>query len=186
MMKELLNERLQLWTSKQGDADRVVSFGVGETDFIESEVEFQFGSYKFRIEATVAKKFSFAKENLSIAGGKLPEDVILGAGNNESMLKKVISIKGEKPLIQPIWDAMSGWRVFHVNNTCDRAPIKRGGNPYDDEYLRSDGENLAAFLFMLSKHTPDIFGQICDTVRLAIPFFEDFVLKPEELKNGES
>ena len=186
MMKELLNGRLQLWTSKQGDADRVVSFGVGETDFIESEIEFPFGLYKFRIEVTAAKKFSFAEESLSGAGGELRRNVILGTGHDESILKKIMSNKNDKPLIQPIWDAMSGWRVFHFHNTSDRAPIKRGGNPYDDEYLRPDGENLAAFLYMLSKHAPDIYGQICDTVRLAIPFFEDFVLKPEELKNGES
>jgi len=186
MMKELLNGRLQFWTAKQGDADRVVGFGLGETDSVESEVGFQFGSYKFRIEATAAKKFSFAEENLSSADTKLSKGVLLGTGHDESMLKKGMSKKTEEPLIQPIWDAMSSWRVYHFHNTSDRAPIKRGGNPYDDEYLRSDGENLAAFLYMLSKHEPGIYSQVCDTIKLAIPFFESFVLKPEELKNGES
>jgi predicted ATPase len=38
---------------------------------------------------------------------------------------------------------------------------------------------------MLSEKEPDIYSQICETVRLAIPFFDDFVLKPEDLKNGE-
>jgi predicted ATPase len=184
MMKELLNGRLQFWTSKQGDADRVVSFGVGETDFIESEVEFQFGSYKFRIEATASKKFSFAEENLSSSDVALSKNVLLGTGHDESMMLK--SMSKEKLLIEPVWDAMSNWRIFHFHNTSDRAPIKRGGNPYDNEYLRSDGENLAAFLYMLSRHEPGLYSQICDTVRLAIPFFDDFVLKPEELKNGES
>ena len=52
MMKELVNGRLQLWTAKQGNADRVVSYGADETDFIESEVKFTSASYKFRLEAT--------------------------------------------------------------------------------------------------------------------------------------
>ena len=186
MMKELLNGRLQLWTSRQGNADRVVNLGVEETDFIESEVKFSFGSYKFRLETTASKKFSFAEEYLSSASGQLRHDVLFGTGHYEAMLKKGMSKKKEKAIIQPIWDAISGWMVFHFHNTSDRAPIKRDGNPYDNEYLRPNGENLAAFLYMLSRHEPDVYDQICDSVRLAIPFFEDFVLKPEELKNCES
>ena len=186
MMKELLNGRLQLWTSKQGNADRVVSFGIEETDSIESEVEFPFGSYKFRIEATVAKKFSFTEENFSSFCEQLNPYFFLGAGYGESTLKKGKSKKIEKTIFQAVWDTMSGWMIYHFHNTNDRAPIKRGGNPYDNEYLRPDGENLAAFLYMLSRHESDVYEQIRDTVRLAIPFFEDFVLRPEELKNGES
>jgi predicted ATPase len=186
MVKELLNGRLQLWTSKQGNADRVVSLGVEETDSIESAVMFSFGSYKFRLEVTAGHGFSFTEEHVSSAKGQMDNHLLLGIGHDESILKKSISEKKEKQIIQPFWDAISGWMIFHFHNTSDRALIKRDGNPYDNDYLRSDGENLAAFLYMLCRKEPDLYSQICETIRLAIPFFDDFVLKPQELRNGES
>jgi predicted ATPase len=186
MMKELLNGRLQLWTTKQGNADRVVSFGIEETDSIESMVEFPFGSYEFRLDTTAGKGFSFSSEKVSYLVGHLGHQFVLGTGHDESMLKKNMTEKNYKPIVQPVWNAISDWMIFHFHNTSDRAPIKRDGNPYDNEYLRPDGENLAAFLYMLYRKEPDVYSRICDTVRLAIPFFDDFVLKPEEFKNGES
>jgi AAA15 family ATPase/GTPase len=96
MMNELLNGRLRLWTAKQGGADRVVSFGAGETDSIESTVEFSNGSYYFRLETTAGNKFSFAEENVSCAGGKIGDKLLFGVGHEESMLKKRLSQKKDK------------------------------------------------------------------------------------------
>jgi len=55
----------------------------------------------------------------------------------------------------------------------------------DDEYLRSDTSDLAAFLYRLMNKFPDVYQQIRKTVSLAIPFFDDFVMRPDELPTGE-
>jgi predicted ATPase len=56
---------------------------------------------------------------------------------------------------------------------------------HDNEYLRPDASNLAAFLFRLSEESPDVYEQIRKTIRLAIPFFDNFDLKPRKLKTEE-
>jgi predicted ATPase len=44
---------------------------------------------------------------------------------------------------------------------------------------------LAAFLYRLKDASSDIYQQIRKTIRLAIPFFDDFVLKPLKLRTEE-
>jgi len=40
MLSEMVELRLQSWTTNQGSADRIVSFGVKETDKIQSFIKF--------------------------------------------------------------------------------------------------------------------------------------------------
>jgi predicted ATPase len=189
MMGELLNGRLHYWATKQGSADRIASFGVMETNSIESTIDFPFGSYKFRLEATMEGDFFFVEEKATSTKSSLGHVFLFGAASSprdrESMLKKSMNRKKDKPIVQPICDAISGWRVYHFHDTGDMALVKRIGVLQDNEYLRPDASNLAAFLYRLSRVNPDIYRHICDVVRLAIPFFDDFVLKPDELDNGD-
>ncbi len=48
----------------------------------------------------------------------------------------------------------------------------------DNEYLRTDGSNLAAFLFLLRHKHPDSYELIRRTIQRVAPYFEDFRLKP--------
>jgi predicted ATPase len=190
MMRELLSGRLRYWTEKQAGADRIVSFGVKETDAVESEIEFSFGAYKFRLEVTKKEDFLFAEERVSTnhdaAGNKVLFDYSPGPANRESSIKKIMTGEKGKPIAEPVYEAIAGWRVFHFHDTSDNALVKRSCALHDNEYLRPDASNLAAFLYMLSIKEPGIYRRICDIVRLAIPFFDDFVLKPDELANGDS
>ena len=62
--------------------------------------------------------------------------------------------------------------------------MRRTGSVRDNEQLRPDGENLAAFLFHLREEEKGTYDLIVDTVRLAAPFFGDFKLRPKK-SNGD-
>ena len=64
MISELVEGRLQKWTAQQGSADRIVSFGIKETNKIESSLGFASNSYKFKLEPTLDGGFTFASEQL--------------------------------------------------------------------------------------------------------------------------
>ncbi|WP_298715884.1 AAA family ATPase [uncultured Oceanisphaera sp.] len=115
MLSELVKGRLQLWTSKQGGAERVLSYGIKETSALTT----------------------------------------------------------------------SGWKVYHFHDPSDTAGVKRRCALHDNEYLRKDAANLAAFLYRLRQEAPTVYNRIRKTVRLAVPFFDDFVLKPETLATEE-
>ncbi|MFK5950585.1 MAG: AAA family ATPase [Methylococcales bacterium] len=186
MLHELVEGRLKLWTSKQGGADRVLSYGVKETPELLSVIRFGDNGYAAELVPTLDSAFTFNMEKLFFDGpyfGKTEPD--LGRGHNESNLK--IEIKGgtSAKVAQFCYSAIASWKVFHFHDTSDTAPMKRVGSLYDNVYLRADASNLAAYLHMLSKDHSDVYSQIRKTVRLAVPFFDDFVLKPTKLDSGE-
>ena len=55
----------------------------------------------------------------------------------------------------------------------------------DNDYLRSDGSNLAAFLYYLREKHESSYGLIQRTVQRVTPFFEDFRLKPRKLRSDD-
>jgi predicted ATPase len=185
MMKELANGRLKVWTSKHGSADRIVSFGVNTTRTVASDVEFAFGSYHCTLDVTADGFFSFKEEKITSEKGAFEKELLLGDGRKESALKKSLDKKKEMKITRPIYDAIDSWRFFHFHDTSDTALMKRIAPLHDNDYLRPDGSNLAAFLYRLTEEEPDVYRRIRDTVNLALPFFDDFILKPKKLKNEE-
>jgi predicted ATPase len=64
------------------------------------------------------------------------------------------------------------------------APMRRPGSARDNEYLRPEADNLAAFLLRLRDEHRSVYDEIRDTIRLAAPFFDDFTLRPKP-SNGD-
>ena len=51
----------------------------------------------------------------------------------------------------------------------------------DNDFLRHDGSNLAAFLYYLREKHGRSYDMIRRTVQLVAPFFDDFILEPRRL-----
>ncbi|MEO5326719.1 MAG: AAA family ATPase [Magnetococcus sp. THC-1_WYH] len=186
MLGAMVEGNLQHWTSKQGSADRIVSFGVKETSVIESFIEFGLNGYQFKIEPTLEGGFSFAEEKLFFDGPLYGKTwTRLGSGHKEAKIKEKFEEGGKESVADYCYSSILSWKVFHFHDTSDTAGVKRLCSLHDNEYLREDASNLAAFLYRLADESPDVFNQICKTIRLAIPFFDDFVLKPKKLKTEE-
>lgn len=187
MLGELVEGRLQNWVRNQGSSDRIVSFGVKETNRLESFIEFGNNGYKFVLEPTIDGGFSFASESLFFAGVLYHRSkwISLGSGHTEAKLKEKYAENGGGSEADYCYNSISSWKVFHFHDTSDTAGVKRIGALHDNEYLRSDASNLAAFLYRLVNDHLDVYQQIRKTIRLAIPFFDDFVLRPQELPTGE-
>ena len=189
MISELVEGRLQKWTAQQGSADRIVSFGIKETNKIESSLGFASNSYKFKLEPTLDGGFTFASEQLVYYSPYNQEYTYdLGSGHKEAKIKsrkKSDSLNDKPGVPSYCYDAIASWKVYHFHDTSDTAGVKRLWAVHDNEYLRPDASNLAAFLYRLSKETPDVYEQIRKTIQLAIPFFDDFALKPTMLETEE-
>lgn len=186
MLSEMVESRLQSWTRNQGSADRIVSFGIKETDKVESYIEFGLNGYKFALEPTLDGGFSFYEEKLFFNGPYFGEKWIsLGSGHSEAKLKETFKTTKPGGVADYCYNSIANWKVFHFHDTSDTAGVKRLGSLHDNEYLRSDASNLAAFLYRLTDEHEDVYQQIRKTICLAIPFFDDFVLKPLKLPSEE-
>jgi predicted ATPase len=186
MLSEMVEQRLQVWTTKQGKADRILSYGVKETSELESFISFGLNGYRFKLEPTVDASFTFSDELLFFNGPfDAKEWIDLGSGHSESMLKDKYEKAVKDSVEDYVYTSIFNWKVFHFHDTSDTAGVKRLSSVHDNEYLRPDASNLAAYLYYLKNSHQNTYSRIRKTIGLAIPFFDDFVLKPQSLESGE-
>jgi len=186
MLSELVEGRLQVWVAKQGGADRVLSYGVKETSALTTSVRFGGNGYDIALEPTVSDGLTFTSEMLYFNGpyyGVTRPN--LGAGHAESSLRKEKKGGTSRKVAEYCYNAISNWKVYHFHDTSDTAGVKRQCGVHDSAFLRMDASNLAAFLLQLQSEAPTVYSQIRKTIRLAIPFFDDFVLNPMTLASEE-
>ena len=186
MLSELVDGRLQKWSTKQGSADRIFSFGIKETDILKSYVQFGRNGYKFNLEASVDGSFLFESEKLYFNGPYYGEKWInLGSGHTEAKLKSKHEKANGNDVANYCYNSIANWNVYHFHDTGETAGVKRKGSVHDNKFLRSDASNLAAFLYKLKEESEDVYKQIKKTISLAVPLFDDFVLEPISLDSEE-
>ncbi len=69
--------------------------------------------------------------------------------------------------------------VFHFHDTSASSPMRSSCDIGDNHYLKSDGSNLAAYLYRLSLNEPKAFRLIEGTVKSIAPYFQAFKLRPD-------
>ncbi|MCP4129573.1 MAG: AAA family ATPase [bacterium] len=100
----------------------------------------------------------------------------LGSGHKESLLPE--SSASEKGITSHVLEAIKGWRVYHFHDTSDSAKMKQINDIHDNIFLKPHASNLAAFLYLLKETEKEYYNNIVDTIKMVIPFFDDFILRP--------
>lgn len=177
LLREMVEGRLQRWVNDRGGSDRVLCYGRRETSQFRSRIEFGENGYTFTLRPDDEDRFYFDDERLLYSEGFDDEGISIGSGHFESKLKSEI-VPGEWRRADFCYASISSWKVFHFHDTGDKAQVKRFAELHDNEYLRRDAANLAPYLFMLRQEHPSAYNMIRKIVGLALPFFDDFVLRP--------
>ena len=114
-----------------------------------------------------------------------PRTWIFGPEPPPGFLKNLEVRPGVAPLLEFLASRVERWRRYHFHDTGASSPMKRTADLHDNRQLRSDGSNLAAFLFLLRTKHERAYTRIRRTVRLAAPFLDDFALEPLELNEDK-
>ncbi|WP_316669623.1 AAA family ATPase [uncultured Propionibacterium sp.] len=109
-----------------------------------------------------------------------PYDEDLGASTRSRILQisrnsTNLRLRNFAAYVRPI---LEGCRVFHFDDVSDNAPVKGPSTVGDDLALRSDAENIAAYLLRVQEEHPERYRRIVAAIRRVAPFFDDFVLVP--------
>jgi predicted ATPase len=186
LLSQMMQGHLQRFVGQAGGADALLYFGRKQTEAIDIELCFFTNSsehfrnrYQCQLLPTAEDSLIFGQEIASfqdIERYEQPFNTHLGAGHLETELTKI-----EEPIPQTVYRAMRSWRVFHFHDTSESAKIKGTNDIHDNRELRDDAANLAAFLYYLRKRHTARYDKIVQTVRLAAPFFDEFVLEPSQL-----
>lgn len=122
-------------------------------------------------------------------GAKATDELVIGVSFADSLNQyKITLIPDESDRLVPLQEVTSIWdkqkhgrpysSLYHFHDTGPHSPFKKTCALHDNRFLRPDGSNLSAFLYLLHEKHPESYDLIRRTIRLAMPFFDDFVLTP--------
>jgi predicted ATPase len=81
---------------------------------------------------------------------------------------------------EPVYNAILSWCVYHFHDTTSTSGMRHYEIVQDNDYLRNRAENIAPFLLKLKEEFSSEYHEIVDVIRLALPFFDDFILSPRK------
>lgn len=185
-LNQMVNKNLQLFVGKSGGVNTILHFGQKFTEQI--ELYFQFGNdsylnaYECTLIPAIDESLIFAQESVYFQNKIRFEEPIgnfLGKGHFESKLSEY------KRIAKYVHLTIETWKVYHFHDTSDTAKVKQSCDIDDNLFLRVDGANLAAYLYLLQEKERLYYDNIIDTIRLIAPFFDNFNLHPNSLNESK-
>jgi predicted ATPase len=70
-------------------------------------------------------------------------------------------------------------QIYHFHDSSSSSPMRFPEIVEDCVRLRENASNIGPVLLYIRNNAPDFYKEIVDTVRLVMPFFDDFILEPK-------
>lgn len=171
--------RLGKYVAMAGGADRVLHFGAKATDELVIDVSFADSRNQYRITLipNESDRLVPLHEVASFWDKQKydrPYDSVLSSSGTEAGISRDV----RTGITSWIQSRLDRWRLYHFHDTGPHSPFKKTCALHDNRFLRPDGSNLPAFLYLLQHKHPESYDLIRRTIRLAMPFFNDFILRP--------
>jgi len=170
------------YVANNGFASSMLYHGHRVTNTIESDIQFHSNTgtsdYKFRISHTVSDSFLFMDETITYhkKGEKKPYSTYLDDGGYKET--KLGELYHKNPTAKYIKNLLSGIRVFHFHDTSKDAYIHQASLLESNSKIKSDGGNIAPFLYRLKNENSKYYERIVSYIKFVAPFFDDFILEP--------
>jgi predicted ATPase len=175
---------LQDYVRRAGGAEHLLHFGSRVTREIDIDLSFQKGTNRYRISLKPSDDDSLypadesvyfwdaAKYATPYRDWLAPRGSGREAGISDPNLTRV-----------PGWvrERLARWRLYHVHDTSAESAMRKTAQLNDNAFLRPDGSNLPAFLYLLQRKYSESYRLIRATVQRVAPFFDDFILAPDAL-----
>lgn len=182
LLNNIIESNLQRYVMQEGGSESLLYYGQKFTEKIQIYLKFNlndifYNAYHCILVPTIDDRLIFEEENCLFHhyAYDRPYTDVLGSGHMESNL---MESSKHKKVASYVYDSLKSWKVYHFHDTSDTARIKRIGSINDNQFLRPDASNLAAYLYLLKNTREEYYSAIRDTIRLVNPFFDDFILRP--------
>jgi predicted ATPase len=179
MISYIMTESLQQYIADNGFANTLLYFGSKTTSQIEAIIkltsETSENKYYFRLSHIVGDSLVFAKETINYQKNKEHQEINLSGNSKETELKN-----SQATIAKSLRKILNCIRIFHFHDTSKNSFIKQARILEDNTYLKSDGGNLASFLYRLKDEYPKHYNKIKLIIRQIAPFFDDFILIPNK------
>lgn len=151
----LRTRSLQRFVAEAGGASNLLHYGPRKTREIAFEVDIQYpkvkgtSRYRARLGYAAGDQLVFREEAAGFVpdGDKPLQEMSLGTGHQESKLKDLAESGDD--LAAHLDLSMKGLNFFHFHDTSATSLLRNNARVADGDYVRSDGSNLAAYLYAL-------------------------------------
>ena len=194
MLEHLAVKRLQLFVKEQGGPDLLLFGGRKRTTDISADLVFGKGKcrYRFSLEPTSGDMTAFANEWVlpevpesieRVAPGAFPT-VNGGTSWTGGYEEARVADCRAGDFASYVLPEMQRWRVFHFQDASRLANVRQPSAVRDNLRLKEDAGNLAPFLRRLRERHPAEYRRVVEAVRIAAPFFGDFVYREDRDMDG--
>lgn len=184
LVYNIYHQNLQNYVADEVDADNILYLGLKQSENLLGRIEFDnTNAYSFTLKPNLQGNLYFSNEETGFNRDYYNlgwDKDFLGNGYFESKLKDA---NGQK--YKYVRRYMSSFKIFHFHDTSKSAKIKQKCSIDDNNYLREDGGNLAAYLYLLQEKYPKSFKRIEQVIRSVAPYFAQFDLVPDRHRNDQ-
>ena len=184
LVRNMYNRHLQEYVIKKGGADALLYMGRKVTQNMIIQLAFsnnnEIEAYnRFALKLTEVQGRLYIQETkTSFKSGGLWHEQKYDSYTEESDFK-------DKNYSQAYWvnSFLRQFDVYHFEDTGDMSPMKGFCDLDDNRRLRTNGANIAAYLYWLHEKHPNNYLLIERTVSSVSPFFAAFDLQPDRLND---
>jgi len=175
--------RLNEYVRKAGGADQLLHFGSKVTEEIRILISFreEVNQYELILKPTTEDSLYPDDEWVSFWDKSYPSPLKEHLRPRKEGQEAGVSDPGVKRIADWVRHRLGRWRLYHVHDTSDTSPLRKTAKLNDNAYLRPDGSNLPAFLYLLQQKHENAYSLIRRTIQRVTPFFDDFLLNPDPL-----
>ncbi len=177
----LRSGKLQEFVQRQGGADDQLFGGSKQTSSIEVRLGMRtdagLNEYKFTLTYASPDRFLFTQESYRYSSSDWDTKAEwrdLGSAHTEVKIREKRQIDKTAKVIVSL---LNNCAVYQFHNTSDVSNFNKRWDADDNNFLRSDGGNLAAVLYRLEQEDLRRYELICHQINRVLPVFDRFAIE---------
>lgn len=185
LLRAVIDGRLNQYIAEGGGVSDFLFNGRKTTPQMEFETHFGERGYRFALKPGPLENILLTGEARFYSGGKSGWWGLGDSPDGKSLLvAEAKGITSDSSYSRSVYETIASWQVYHFHDTSATAAMRHYEIVQDNRVLRFNAANSAPYLLRLRAEYPDAYGEILNAVRLAMPFFDDFLL--DVTRFGES
>jgi predicted ATPase len=186
MVYALFNKQLQRYVIEE-KADNLLYFGRKKTEKMYGKLIFSNdnennNAFWFRLAQTKTGGLFIEEEG---SGYNVRKDNDYQNYYNHSNIEESLVPDSNSYRDRYLKNYLSNIQIYHFHDTSATSMLRKECDINDNDYLKSDGRNLPAFLYFLKQEHPVIFKRIEKTIKSVAPYIDHFILEPSRLNKNE-
>ena len=180
MLNYMMTGALQKFVARSGSNQNFLHYGSKITPSLSGRIKFQkdnaIGAYSFELSQASGEKLIISSEEVSWQkeGESKPFSTPVASDYKESGL---VDNQGLTETI--VRTLLQNCKAYQFHDSSATGPLRQASRINTAQYLQSEGNNLASFLYYLKNNYEKEYKRIVSYVKMILPHFGDFYLEPE-------